>query len=51
MIEYNNDGKVKALKSSHPETGLPETIYTFDYSENETLVFNAAGRKTRYQFE
>lgn len=50
VIEYDDKDRVKALKSVHQISGLPEFVYSFEYGENVTTVINALGRKIDYQF-
>lgn len=49
-IEYEN-GKVATLKTPHPSSGQPDTIYSFSYSQNTTDVFNAIGIRTQYIYD
>jgi RHS repeat-associated protein len=50
-IEYDDIGRVKALKGPSTLSGKPETAYSFNYGDKCTEVSNAAGIKTRYCYD
>ncbi len=50
-IEYDDAGRVKALKGPSALSGKPETAYSFNYADKCTEVSNAAGIKTRYRYD
>ncbi|MCH9628216.1 MAG: hypothetical protein S4CHLAM2_18720 [Chlamydiales bacterium] len=50
-IDYDNQARVKTLKSPDAQSGKPTLLYGFSYGDTFTDVVNAAGIKTRYLYD